>query len=115
MLIKALALTFLGLLAGCATKPTANPQSMDLGPQPDVEAIMFEWFQRQLFDPGSVKDFAYTRPWKCLVKPDQEYEYGWCANVKYNARNSLGKYAGLNEFQVMIQDGRLRRIKQHFF
>ena len=115
MLFKVLALTALVLLAGCAPKPTANPQSMDLGPQPDVEAIMFEWFQRRLADPESVKDFAYTLPWKCLAKPDQEYEYGWCGRVKYNAKNRLGIYAGLNEFEVMFQDGRLRRIKQHFF
>ena len=115
MISKVVAFTFLGLLAGCASKPTANPQGMDLGPQPDVEAIMIEWFQKRLFDPDSVKDFAYTRPWKCLVKPDQKYEYGWCAGVKYNAKNELGVYAGLNEFQVMFQDGQLRRIKQQFF
>lgn len=113
MISRRVVFIFLGLMSGCAAQPPANLESMDLGPAHDVKATMHEWFETRLFDPDSVKDFAYTLPQKCAAAPDisWKYEYGWCAGVKYNAKNRLGGYTGLTEYYVLFQDGRVRKIR----
>lgn len=100
-------------LSGCQSmSPDPSAEQMaagDFGQKPEnIEKILRRNFDRTLFDPASVTQFAVTEPVKCGKKKGLGTPvFGWCASYEYNAKNRLGGYVGLQGHTVMVLNDRI--------
>ena len=101
--------TAIAILVGCGTPPR-NLTIVDRGPRPDLDAtlaLLHQHLKRSLKDYDSLKDFAVVHGEIYPVSATNlayDFEQAWMLCVEYNAKNSFGGYAGLQQhgFPVRI-------------
>jgi len=106
----AMASALLLLLTGCETADV-GPSQAELKAQWDAQNVMPQNYKQDLLaflrtylnDPSHVRDAAVSQPVLKTVGPGQRY----IACVRYNARNSDGKYAGEKTGAAIYVSGKL--------
>lgn len=109
MLLSALCL---GVLSGCASKPTQQELSdLDYGPAPDNhEEIFREIMQIRARAPDDLQVRNVQRPKKVWVKQSEGIEYYYLICGEFNDKNSLGEYMGFDDAAVRYNpDGSYER------
>lgn len=106
------ALAALILLGGCATptEPTqaelsAAWEAQNIVPQ-NYKNDLLAFMRTYLNDPTRVRDAQVSQPERRKVGPGERY----VACVRYNARNSSGKYIGVKDSAAIFVGGKLDRF-----
>ena len=100
------------VLAGCATE--LGPSSAELKARWDAENIYPQNYRQDLLaflrtylnDPTHVRGAAVSQPQLKYIGPGDRY----VSCVRFNARNSDGKYVGLKEGAATFVSGKLERF-----
>lgn len=100
------------LIAGCSSQPSQQELAVaDYGkePGPEFYDAIKAAVRVGLKDPDSLKDLRVGEPRKCGFRDPTSFssiaEYGYCATIAYNAKNSYGGYVGLQHYSIMYRDG----------
>lgn len=109
LLLAVLLLPGLAYAEQCPPVPTDEQRAAaDYGPEPtDVEEKAREYLEFKLRDMGTAKIVFFKKPvklWKVDVCP---YEYVWSQQVKINAKNAYGAYAGYKDFLIYFRDNKV--------
>ena len=99
-------------LAGCATE--VGPTSAELKARWDAQNIYPQNYRQDLLafmrtylnDPAHVRDAAVSQPQLRYIGPGDRY----VACVRFNARNTDGKYMGSKEGAATFVSGKLERF-----
>lgn len=120
--------SFLGivfLLVGCTSTykeyqanlatllETTTDIEFEYGPKPKVDKDVIELSIKSLLkDPDSAK-FKWGNLYKCDFPSKKSAvlpRLGWCIDVAYNAKNSLGGYVGYKLYRYQYYEGDLHSI-----
>lgn len=101
-----------GALGGCATE--VGPTSSELKARWDAENVYPQGYRQDLLaflrtylnDPSHIRDAAVSQPQLKYIGPGDRY----VACVRYNARNTDGKYQGSKEGAAAYVSGKLDRF-----
>jgi len=99
-------------LSGCATE--VGPSSSELKARWDAENVFPQGYRQDLLaflhtylnDPSHVRDAAVSQPQLKYIGPGDRY----VACVRYNARNTDGKYQGSKDGAAIYVAGKLDRF-----
>ena len=99
-------------LGGCATE--VGPSASELKARWDAENVYPARYQQDLIaflrtylnDPSRIRDAAVSQPQLKYIGPGDRY----VACVRYNARNSDGKYMGSKDGAAVYVSGKLDRF-----
>lgn len=121
MKINSIATLFLlpsiAFIGGCAAPGEAvlnTNRPEDSGPKPTAyEKTIQNYLRSALRDPHSVTDFSVSLPYKgsCSVGNHGDY-YAWRVTTKFNAKNGLGGYAGLQTYYFWFHGENLEGVNQ---
>lgn len=110
--MRFLALSALLVLGGCASD--SGPSQAELQARWDAQNVypqhykqdMLAFLRSYLNDPTHIRNAGVSQPQRKTVGPGQRY----VACVRYNARNSDGKYAGTKTSAAVYVSGKLDRF-----
>lgn len=110
-------LSSIAFIGGCVAPGegflnTNRPE--DSGPEPiTYEKTIQNYLLSALKDPHSVTDFSVSLPYKgsCSVGIFGDY-YAWRVTTKFNAKNGLGGYAGLQTYYFWFHGENLEGVNQ---
>ena len=112
MLLRLLSILLLiGLAAGgCANRYELEQQRKTLEaqnvPPQNFKPDLLAFLQTYLNDPTNVRDAAMSEPQKLQVQDLERY----AACLRYNARNTTGRYTGLRDHLVVFVSGKFDRM-----
>ena len=112
-------LVLLAVVGGCASTGGPQPSESDAralaGPMPDpaeAEQLIFNSIKVRLKDPDSIKQFRISRGpifvntdvWVGLLNGGTRRVIGWVYCAEYNAKNSYGAYAGVEDMEFLVHN-----------
>jgi hypothetical protein len=97
------------LLVGCHLAPDLEEWNQaDFGPPPgNQEALIAQYFELVLFDPGSLRLSNMNVPSKAWYHPGalSGTTYGWGSVGFVNTKNRFGGYTGAKPFEFFFSNG----------
>ena len=102
--LSCMALILAAALAACAGQ--RNPFERSPTPPTNYKADILSFLRTYLNDPTNVREAAVAQP--SLQRVESEPRYVVC--VRFNARKSDGKYAGLLNTAAVFNEGKLNRF-----
>lgn len=93
------------LLAGAASIAGCSVNSAEsAGPRPDNwRAVVTEYIRSTWYDPCSMRDAQLAAP----VTGTFNFQSGWIVCFRANAKNRMGAYTGLKNYDFMLRDSRV--------
>jgi hypothetical protein len=101
--IRFAAVAFTLVIAGCSTQPSVITSEPNVPPT-NYRAEILAYLRTYLNDPVGVRDAAISEPALRPVPGAPVQRYVSC--LRYNAKNSLGKYEGRSDRLVIFLSGR---------
>ena len=111
MLMRGSMLIAMLLLCGCASVMTQRAETearVNIEPT-NYKADIISFLRTYLNDPSQIRDAAVSEPMIKTVGTDNRY----VVCLRYNARNTQGKYAGARDRLAVFLSGRFDRIVEN--
>jgi hypothetical protein len=111
MLVFLFAVAVAAALAGCGTDSVREMREERASIFPgNYRAELIAFMRTYLNDPSNVRDAYIADPTRMQVGPRNQY----VVCVRYNAKNSEGRYAGSKDGMALFDGGRFDRMVDQF-